>query len=93
MTDEPFDCDACGRRIGANRLHFYTENDKICCPCCAGLTWKSSTPTHAVIYPDCRLGWHDMHDHQSIGAHSRAAARWIVSQGGYAAALNRKDTA
>jgi hypothetical protein len=68
---EPFNCAVCGRCIGARRAHLITETSAICC---AGCALKRST--HAVIYPDCAVPWHDFFDHP-CGHATRAAARWL----------------
>lgn len=67
MTALPFDCAGCGRSIGKTRSHIlvgYPEHvsaDRVLCARCM----VSTRALHARFYPDCGIGWHDLHDHPS----------------------------
>ncbi|MCV7399774.1 hypothetical protein H7K24_06370 [Mycobacterium fragae] len=87
MTDDTIDqCAVCRHRIGkrCGRI-ITTETDIICCVRCV---MEHSKLAHKVAYPDCPIDWHDMWDHQHVSA-TRAAARWIIANGGYKALKER----
>jgi hypothetical protein len=72
----PVDCDQCGRRIGARRVHYVATTATplvVVCVRCLG------RGAHARIYPACPEQWHDMHDHDLSFA-SRAAVAWLLAQ-------------
>jgi ribosome-binding protein aMBF1 (putative translation factor) len=69
-----FDCDLCGRRIGAKRTHLLAESNFVCCTRCA---LHDATRAHELAHPTCRQSWHDMFDHPDNIHTTRAAARRI----------------
>ncbi len=83
QTTAPFACDGCGRRLG--RTIILTDSEHLVCTGCMG----NSHPLHARFYPDCPERWHDLHDHHSASG-SRAAIRWVIEAGGYAAMKARQ---
>jgi hypothetical protein len=75
-TDEPFDCDICRRRIGANTTHLITENGVVCHVGCA-----ERRTTHDAVYPDCPLRWHDLWDHGLVHGSRGGARLWLKVKG------------
>jgi len=77
MTTTAYDCQICGQRIGAQRTHYITETNHVCCGGCV-FNEKTTTPAHAQLYQNCEIAWHDLWDHQFMHAPSRASAqRWL----------------
>jgi hypothetical protein len=73
---QPYQCDHCGRRIGANRSHIVVaaaDPPLVVCVRCLGRA------DHGRAFPDCPHQWHDMHDHPPLIFSSRAAVRAVVA--------------
>jgi hypothetical protein len=77
MTAAPsFRCAECTRLIGKTRGHIlvgYPEQvsvDRLLCARCM----VSTKRLHAKYFPDCPVGWHDLHDHGSCSVTRAGAA-------------------
>lgn len=74
---EPFHCAVCGRRIGKSAGHYAigpgpVTEDRIVCSRHIG----DPRSIHS-FYPDCKTGWHGLHDHPVV-AGNRAGLRWAT---------------
>ena len=72
----PFDCHACGRRIGKPRNHLIVRKRFVLCIRC-----NDNPALHAVYYPDCGVPWHDLADHGVMFA-TRAGAHRLLTETG-----------
>ena len=50
-------CEVCRRAIPKAHKARYTTTGRIACLSCHG------RQAHAIAYPECEFGWHDMADH------------------------------
>lgn len=73
MNATPFDCHACGRRIGRDRRHIVIRNKYVLCVNCI-----EKRANHPVYYPDCPWPWHDMFDHGFLFATRGGAHRLLA---------------
>ena len=65
-TSEPFNCAACGRRIGARTIgHYLLTNGRVVCDSCRALngTIAEAQAVHAVLFPECPEPGHDVMYH------------------------------
>lgn len=60
-TTTTYTCALCEKPIGKNRVHIPTAEWKALCSGCLG-----SPEAHGLIDPQCRVEWHDGHDHAQL---------------------------
>jgi hypothetical protein len=61
-------CAVCGWPIKAHRTRAVTDSDTVCCLRCV---LERPTAAHTAAYPDCRLAWHSVLDHNLLFHHRR----------------------
>lgn len=66
----PFDCARCHRRIAKGAIHHLIGGtETVICGRCLG------RDAHAELFPECKVPWHDMYDHDaSCGTRAGIAA-------------------
>jgi len=71
-------CSKCSKAIGKDKTRVLLPEKSyrvLCFKCFTGA--GNSTKVHNVIYPECRIEWHDMYDHDNFTVSKAGGERFL----------------